>query len=145
MQKSKIRLRNQRTIPAPILSSGPFQGQFGSSPCVSAPDYDYLQLAGGRFYRHLPMSHSTERNMSSVQQTIASKEKEHTVTYADGPQQREEDQKLAASNNCHYHLFTGTGHEITPCKLQAEEWRLIAGAAYGLEMTEPTRILLLYL
>lgn len=81
--------------PAPILSSGPFLGQCGFSSCGSAPVYYCLQLAGGRFYRHLPMSHSTETNMSSVQQTNASEEKEHTVTYTDGPQHREEDEKTA--------------------------------------------------
>lgn len=37
------------------------------------------------------MSHSTKRNMSSVQQSVASVEKEHTFTYADGPQHREEE------------------------------------------------------
>lgn len=68
-------LGNKELVPAPILSSGPFLGQCGSSFCGPAPDYGYLQLAGGRFYRHLPMSHSTERNMNSVQQTIASEEK----------------------------------------------------------------------
>lgn len=79
-------LSKQKSLPAPILSSGPFLGKCGSSSWESAPDYGCLQLTGGRFDRHLPMSNSTERNMSSLQLTIASEEKEHAVTYADGPQ-----------------------------------------------------------
>lgn len=131
---------NQKLLPVPILSSGPFLGRCGSSYCGSAQYYDYLQLAGGRFYRHLPMSTSIERNMSSLHQTIASEEKEHTHTQmVHSAQRKEEKKKLAASYNCHYHLFTGTGHGITPRKLQAEEWRLLAGVPYGLGMTEATR------
>ena len=111
-------LKEKRPLPAPILSSGPFLGQCGSSSCGSAPDYSYLQLTGGHFYRHLPMSHSTERNMSSTEQTIASEEKEHTATYADGPQYTEEERKTS----CQLQLslsFNGPQHRIISYKLLA--------------------------
>lgn len=46
--------------------------------------------------------------------------------------------KLPASYNCHYHLFTGTGHGILSHKLQAEEWWLLAGFPYGSWVTVAT-------
>lgn len=121
-------MRNQRPLPAPILSSGPFLGQCGSSSCVLAPDYGYHRLTGGHFYRHLPMSHSTERNMSGAQQTTASEEEERTLTDADGPQHIEEEQKNTGCQlQLSLSLFTGTQHGNMPCELQAEEWWLLAG------------------
>lgn len=73
------------------------------------------------------MSHRTHSNILQQPQ----EEKEHTYTQMVHYSKRKTE-NLAASYNCHYHLFTETEHKTMPCELQAEEWWLLAGVLYGL-------------
>lgn len=122
----------RRAVPAPILSSGPFRGQFGSSSFGSAPDYIYLQLAGGRFYRHLEMSKNRDRREQLAADHFLRGEGIHDHTHRWSTTHRGRPKNLAASDDCHYHLFINTGRGILPCSLQAEARWLLAGVPYGL-------------